>query len=298
MYQSSPLNFFFNGAGPAGFLLWNREFFPVIYTDPSNFTFAAAPTRQAATAITQQSIYSSTALAVQQTIGVLVRWFQGFVETDEYYLLSSNGNGYNPQGEPINSFDFPNQVFKGFSTPTNNLSLATREAQLLSSFVQNRQDLFTLVNGKYVSKKITFKVTPVKSRFLMNGVYYVVTCVNSYPGSSNIYSSTQQNVQPLQVITTDIINDDSVFNVGNSTDYFVSNVDQLYCTIIDGSGNLTYNISNPTVFGFTPIPYAQYEQAKQIYLLEQSEIKSAQLSLQFVYNPNQTYTSPHFLTSY
>lgn len=177
--QSSPLEFIFSSLnsteskiGNGGLLINNRDYIYVVNNLTDN-----VKTRYTVNEITNNGVQLDTTKTYDIKPAVVLRYYKnGSINEELFELRTTNLNLFN--NFSVNS---PNQYLKMFINSSNK-TLATREAELLEEFIINRDDLFSNINNKYVSKPITLyvKSNMIENKFASLKIQFIYDINQTY----------------------------------------------------------------------------------------------------------------------
>lgn len=157
LYQSSPLSFIFNqsdsgtvGTGYAGVILNNRSY-GVQLKNNTTLVNDFYTLNQFSSGITIDDTYN-----YDLNSAVSVNYYKNVTLNTDIYTMRNTTE--------INKFSnsFSNQYLKTYVNGTK--SLATYEAELLTSFIKNRSDLFYQSGGKYISNPFSITLKDVNEQ--------------------------------------------------------------------------------------------------------------------------------------
>lgn len=174
-YQTSPLSFIFNNSQGVQLYLNNRTMgygvWSVLNGTYSLISFT--PLSELITNNYQITVDTSNPTTIVKPT-VLVDYYSNNKYYTEYFILRSD---YTTR---LNNNFYPdNQYIKSFIDPNTNKTLIVRETELLSSFIQNRTDLFDYVNDTYYSSPLTIRVNSVNTDLkIKDGVLKVILKYN------------------------------------------------------------------------------------------------------------------------
>jgi len=153
--MSSPLEFIFSSVGnqganligAGGIMINNRDYLYQVTDITANTTTNYTYSQMTGVTLNTNSTYNITPI-------VILRYYnQGTLNSETFYLRSDNSILLNGSISNAN-----NQYLKLFVN-SSNVSLATREAQLLTSFITTRTDLFYKSNNIYYSYPLSINVS-------------------------------------------------------------------------------------------------------------------------------------------